>query len=165
LLRAVDDDEFDWLFRAHFASIVRTVYVIVYDRGRAEDVTQDAFAQLWRNWPTLRGYERPQEWVRRVAIRMAVRDIRRERLRPDLERRASYGVDDEVLPDPDLADAVWKLSPMQRAAVVLYYLEDRPIDEIADVLRVSDSTVKQHLFRARHRLADLLGEKVVGDVG
>lgn len=164
-MRAVDDDEFDWVFRAHFASIARTVYLIVYDRGRAEDVTQDAFAQLWRNWSTLRGYERPEAWVRRVAIRMAVRDIRRERQRPDLERRSSYGVDHEQFPDPDLADAVRKLSPMQRAAVVLHYLEDRPVDEIADVLRVSGSTVKQHLFRARHRLADLLGEKVAGDVG
>jgi RNA polymerase sigma-70 factor (ECF subfamily) len=55
---------------------------------------------------------------------------------------------------------------MQRAAVVLYYWEDRPVAEIARVLEVSESTVKQHLHRARHRLAELLeeeDEEVSGD--
>ena len=72
---------------------------------------------------------------------------------------------DDDLPDPDLASAVAALAPMQRAAVVLYYWEDRPVAEIARVLEVSESTVKQHLHRARHRLAGLLGEEVSGDVG
>ena len=53
---------------------------------------------------------------------------------------------------------------MQRAAVVLFYWEDRPVSEIAQTLEVSDSTVKQHLYRARHRLAELLGEEVSDDV-
>jgi RNA polymerase sigma-70 factor (ECF subfamily) len=53
---------------------------------------------------------------------------------------------------------------MQRAAVVLYYWEDRPIAEIAHALGVSESTVKQHLHRARRRLAQILGEEVAGDV-
>ena len=67
-------------------------------------------------------------------------------------------------PDPDVARAVAALAPMQRAAVVLYYWEDRPVAEIARVLGVSVSTVKQHLYRARHRLAEVLREEVVEDV-
>jgi RNA polymerase sigma-70 factor (ECF subfamily) len=54
---------------------------------------------------------------------------------------------------------------MQRAAVVLYYWADQPVQEIARTLAVSESTVKQHLFRARGRLAELLREEVGEDVG
>ena len=50
------------------------------------------------------------------------------------------------------------LSPRQRAAVALYYLDDRPVDEIAHLMGVSTSTVKQHLHRARAELALVLAE-------
>ena len=67
------------------------------------------------------------------------------------------------LPDVDLLEAVAALPPRQRAAVALYYLEDRPVDEIADLMEVSVSTVKQHLFQARGRLGELLMGGVVSD--
>ena len=71
----------------------------------------------------------------------------------------------EQLPDPDVARAVATLSPMQRAAVVLHYWADESVFDIARTLGVSESSVKQHLFRARARLATVLGEEVSGDVG
>jgi RNA polymerase sigma factor (sigma-70 family) len=163
-VKAAAEPEFAWLFRSHFASIARTVNLIVFDRARAEDLTQDAFEALWRNWETLAGYERPDAWVRRVAVRLAVRAAHRERLRPALERIARRPAAEQTFPDIDLADALRTLAPMQRAAVVLYYLEDRPVAEIAHLLRVSDSTVKQHLHRARKRLAEILKEEVTEDV-
>jgi RNA polymerase sigma-70 factor (ECF subfamily) len=54
---------------------------------------------------------------------------------------------------------------MQRAAVVLYYWADEPVFDIARALGVSESTIKQHLHRARQRLAAALGEEVSGGVG
>lgn len=157
------EDEFAWLFRAHFASVARTIRLIVGDGARAEEITQEAFVKLWQQWDTLAGYERPQAWARLVAVRMAVRDVRRERNRPWRERRSSIPVA-RPTPDPDLERALRTLTPMQRAAVVLHYYEDRPVAEIASALGVSESTIKQHLFRARHRLAELLVEEVTDDV-
>jgi RNA polymerase sigma factor (sigma-70 family) len=52
---------------------------------------------------------------------------------------------------------------MQRATVVLFYFEDRPVAEIADILGISDGSVKVHLHRARQRLVVLLGEEVGED--
>jgi RNA polymerase sigma-70 factor (ECF subfamily) len=156
--------EFDWWFRASYSSVARTVFVVVGDRGRAEEITQDAFVQMLRHWSSVRGYERPDAWVRRVAIRIAVKQAKRERMRGERERLAVVRADPTPLPDPDLAASVAQLSPMQRAAVVLFYWEDLSVFDIARALGVSESTVKQHLFRARARLAGLLGEEVADDV-
>jgi RNA polymerase sigma-70 factor (ECF subfamily) len=62
--------------------------------------------------------------------------------------------------DVDLANAIGELPPRQRSAVVLFYFEDRPMQEIADILGCSVSTGWVHLHRARKRLAALLGEEV-----
>ena len=98
------------------------------------------------------------------AIRMAVKQVKRERMRNERERLAVASEGPAPLPDPDLAAGVAQLSPMQRAVVVLFYWEDHSVFDIARTLEVSESTVKQHLFRARSRLAALLGEAVADDV-
>ena len=165
-MRAAHGQEYDWYFRACFAPVSRTVFLIIHDRGLAEDITQEAFYRMLRHWRTVSRYEAPEAWVRRVAIRIAVREVQRAAARPAKERLGQPVLPDPALPDPDLARAVAALTPMQRAAVVLYYWEDRPVAEIARVLEVSESTVKQHLHRARHRLAELLEEEEVsGDAG
>ncbi len=154
--------EYAWFFRAEFPGVLRTVFLILHDRGRSEDVTQEAFLQLLTQWKKVSRYDRPDAWVRRVAIRQAVRMMKRDRMRTELER-ADASAPDPDLPDVDLAHAVQALPAMQRAAVVLFYFEDRPIAEIADILDVSDGSVKVHLYRARQRLAVLLEGEVGRD--
>jgi len=155
--------EYEWLFRAAYPGVLRTAFLIVHDRGRAEEVSQEAFLQLLEHWGRVSQYERPDAWVRRVAIRMAVKQAKRDRSRVVLERSVRP-VREDPAPDIDLSRAIATLAPMQRAVVVLYYLEDRPVLEIARVLQVSESTIKQHLHRARARLAVLLDEEVTEDV-
>ncbi len=162
-MRAQVGDEYDWWFRAAYPKVARTVLLIVHDRAAAEEIAQDAFVQLYRHWSTVQGYERPDLWVRRVAIRLAVQYVMRERMRRQRERLA-VETRTEPVPLPDVARAVAGLSPMQRAAVVLYYWADESVFDIARTLEVSESSVKQHLFRARSRLARALDEEVNGDV-
>jgi RNA polymerase sigma-70 factor (sigma-E family) len=156
--------EYAWFFRTEFPSVLRTVYLILRDRGRAEDIAQDAFIQLYTHWRKVSRYERPDAWVRRIAIRMAVRQQRRDRLRTVLERKEVEPASDRPI-DFDLAAAMKDLSPTQRAVVVLYYYEDRPTAEIVEILGMSQSTVRVHLSRARRHLAELLREEVGDDVG
>ncbi len=152
------DAEFAALFRVEYPALVRTMYLVVHDRERAQDLAQDAFVQLFARWRRISQYERPDAWLRRVAIRMAVRGIRRERLRPRLERE----LDPAPMPKPidiDVLRAIQQLPTSQRAAVALFYLEDRPISEVAEILACAEVTAKVHLHRARKRLAALLGEQ------
>ncbi len=162
-------DEFCELFTAAYAQVVRTVWFIVHDQGMAEEIAQDAFTELYRHWSRLQAYDRPELWVRRVAIRRAQRLASRRARRVQLERAAVDQslrlADDGVrLPDPDLIAAIRTLPPKQRAVVVLFYLEDRPMDEVADLVGCSTSTGFVHLHQARKRLAAALGEEVDSDV-
>jgi RNA polymerase sigma-70 factor (ECF subfamily) len=144
-------------FRAEFAPVLRTIALMLRDRERAEEITQDAFIQLLRNWPKVSRYERPEAWVRRVAIRLAMRSIRRDRLWALIRL--------EVLPSAepapsrfDMSAAVRRLPGSQRAAIVLHYYEDRPVAQVATILGCSESTARVHLHRGRNRLRQLLGE-------
>ncbi len=158
--------EFESVFRSAYPSVLRTVFVILHDQGRAEEVTQDAFLRLYERWRGVAGIDRPEAWVRQVAFRLAIKQAKRNRERRVVTLVGETGAGDR-LPDVDLARAVASLPAQQRAVVALFYLEDRPVDEVAHLLEVSSSTVKQHLYRARTRLAELLAydtEGVPGDV-
>ena len=158
---AREREAYDTFFRACYLPVVRTVFLVVHDRTLAEDVAQEAFYRLLKHWRSVSRYELPEAWVRRVAIRIAVREVKRSAARAVKERQDVVEQYDD-LPDPDVVRAVRELSPMQRTTVALYYWEDRPVAEIAELLEVSDATVKQHLHRARHRLAEVLREEVSG---
>jgi RNA polymerase sigma-70 factor (ECF subfamily) len=98
--------------------------------------------------------------VRRVAIRIATRSARRELLRPALEQATDPLHASPVSRDVDLLNAIKQLPTRQRAAVALFYFEDRPLPEVADILGCSHAAAKVHVFNARRRLADLLREEV-----
>jgi DNA-directed RNA polymerase specialized sigma24 family protein len=149
--------EYTAFFRDEFPAVLRTVALMLRDQQRAEEITQDAFVQLLRDWAKVSRYERPAAWVRRVAIRLAMRSIRRDRL--------WAGVREALLPPTptppsrfDVDGAIRRLPASQRAAIVLHYYEDRPIAEVALILGCAEPTARVHLHHGRNRLRVLLGE-------
>jgi RNA polymerase sigma factor (sigma-70 family) len=153
------EDEYAAFYRAEYPQVVRTSHLIVHDRQRAEEIAQEAFIQLLTHWRKVSLYQQPGAWVRRVAIRIATRSARREGRRIALEQ----GTDVARGPaghDLDLLNAIKELPAQQRAAVALFYFEDRPLPEVADILGCSHAAAKVHVFNARRRLADLLREEV-----
>ena len=163
----VDDGpgDFRWFFTAEYPRLVRTLHGVVQDATLAEDIAQEAFIQLLNHWAKVSRYEQPGAWVRRVAIRMAVRESGRGRRRRELERSTLEAPPSARQPgtDLDLQDAIRRLPPRQRAVVVLFYFEDRPMDEVAAILDFAPATGWVHLHRARHQLAMTLGEELDHD--
>jgi RNA polymerase sigma-70 factor (ECF subfamily) len=128
--------------------------------AHAEDLLQEAYARLVPRWDAVRRYDNPEAWVRTVALRLYLSHERRSRLfhrrAPVLRSRAE--VDG---PSPDrvaVESALATLPAHQRIVVVMHYLVDLPVAEIATTLRISPGTVKSRLSRARAHLADVLGE-------
>lgn len=155
-----DEDEFASFFRAEYPGIVGELSLILGDRSRAEDVVQEAFARAFARWRRLSSYERPGAWVRRVAIRVALRVRNPKVLLVGAALDGTRTLRSDRGRDLDLARAIGKLPPAQRVAVVLHYLRDLPVAEVASALGCKEATARVHLHRARGSLARMLDEGV-----
>jgi len=139
---------------------VPLLHAYVGDRASAEDLAQEVLAIAQREWAKVSAYDRPSAWLRRVALNRASnvrRHQRRETLalgRLDHDAPATH----ESVTDDRLWAVVRQLPDQQRRAVVLHYVEDLPIAEVALVLGCSASSIKTHLGRARSAMARQLGE-------
>jgi RNA polymerase sigma-70 factor (ECF subfamily) len=157
--------EYATFYVAQFRPVARTVYLVLYDREHAEDITQDAFVQLYVHWPKVARYDAPYAWVRRIAFPIADRAAHRERQRLHLSRLSLESLAPAPAPmDIDLLRAAAALPARQRAAIALHYYEDRPVAEVADLLGCSTAAAKVMLHRARQALAARLADKELDDV-
>lgn len=157
------DDGFDAVYRTHYAEFVRVVVAITADRHVAEEVVQEAFLTAQRRWSRISEYDRPELWVRRVAINRALSWRRRlsAEARAVLRFRARPA-EPLVEPEPVVAP-IWRhvreLPRRQAAIVALVYVQDMTIEEAAEALGIATPTAKTHLQRARRRLAEKLNEE------
>lgn len=151
---------FESVFVTEYKRMVALAAAVSGRRADAEDIAAEAMQRLQLNWSRVADYERPGAWVRRATINLAL--SRRRRISAEARALVRLGGPGESVLPPSTAEhepvwaAVAKLPGKQRAAVALHYLEDRPIDEIADVLACSPSTARVHLHRGRAALRDQL---------
>lgn len=142
---------------SEYRQVLAFARVLTGSRVRAEDVTHDAFAAALESWDEI---DNPAGWVRTVVANKARSWWRRV----DAERRAVNRLGSRVVVGHELpteTEEFWglvrSLSPRQAQAIALFYLEDRPVAEIAEILDCEESTARVHLTRGRRRLAELLG--------
>jgi RNA polymerase sigma-70 factor (ECF subfamily) len=157
-----DVSQFDALFAAHYARLVRTLTLVAGDQEIAADAVQEAFVKAHLKWRKIGRYDDPVGWVRRVAINQ-IHDAHRrhERKNRALRRLASRerAVSDPVEPD-EFGRLLAALPTQQRAATALFYVDGLSIAEIAVALGIAEGSVKSHLHDARRRLKPLLeGER------
>lgn len=146
--------DFDDLYAAHYAGLTVQLYAYCGDRQEAQDVVQEAFCRALQRWKHVSTYEDPVAWVRRVAWNLATSGWRRRRTALAFLRRQRDPV--AAGPSPDrvaLVTALEALPAAHRRAMVLHYLADLPVAEIADREGVAEGTVKSWLHRGRTALA------------
>lgn len=145
-------ESFDEFWRRDHRAVLGLAAALCGDWSAAEDLTQDAFLSAQRSWDRIVS---PSAWVRRVVVNRAV--SRRRRLAREaaaLVRLAGRTEPVVLGEEPDgFWDAVRGLPARQAKVVVLYYLEDRPVADIAVLLGLAAGTVKATLSAARRNLA------------
>jgi RNA polymerase sigma-70 factor (ECF subfamily) len=147
---------FDELFAAEYERLVRSLGV-AFEPVAAADAVQEAFIQADRVWDSLRTYDDPAGWVRRVALNRLLNGERNRRRRNEILATIRPVADTDLATDLlDLRRAVAALPDRMRAAVCLHYLADLPVAEVAAALDVSAGTVKSNLHDARTRLRQYL---------
>lgn len=156
--------DFDELYHAHFRSLTIQLAAYCGDLSMAQDLAQEAFCRAFSRWSTVSRYDDPVAWIRRVAWNLATSRWRRLRTAQSFLRRQR----EEHVPGPNpdrvaLEAALSRLPAHHRRAVVLHYLADLPIAEIAAQEEVAEGTVKSWLHRARAALATHLSTNEVTD--
>lgn len=147
--------DFERFFRDEYPTIVRTLIPIVGDVRESESIAQEAFVKAMTRWNTVGRHDRPGAWVRRVAIRDAVRFVKRTP-RPDSGIERLSQPEHAPVDNEELYAALQSLSPQQCAAVALRHLAGWPTKEIAGALGCAEATVRVHLHRGLAALADRL---------
>lgn len=146
--------------------LLKTGYLIVWDLGLAEDLVQETFVKVARQWPRAEAMDHPLAYARRVLVNLAIDDQRRRSRRGDLLSRDGEPAD---AADPlatraavtvELQDALVRalatLPSRQRATLVLRYWEDLSEAEVAAVMGCSVGTVKTQIWRGLGRMRQVL---------
>lgn len=156
---------FAQLYQESYRSLVLTAYALLRDMGEAEDVTQEAFAVAYGRRARVSRTDSPEAWLRTVVVNLARRRWRRRAMLDRIMLR-EYSEDPptEVFGEHlDLHAAIRALGHEYQATVVLHYLADLPVDDVASILDVPVGTVKSRLARARAALAAQLRTEEVQD--
>ena len=151
---------FDEFVATRGPALMRTASLLTGNKAAAEDALQEALTRVAMRWPkVVRGGE-PEPYVRRVLYTVVVDEWRRRR-RLDTEpaevNDASDGVDvaSRVSNSLTLAEALRRITPRQRAVLILRYYDDLTEMQAAHVLGCSVSTVKSQTKHALMRLRAL----------
>jgi RNA polymerase sigma-70 factor (sigma-E family) len=143
----------------------RAALLLCGDHHLAEDLTQATYAKVYAAWSTVSAADSPTAYTRTVLLRtfLSHRRLRRSSERPvgELPETAGLAADE---PDPglrlDLLAALRRLSPSDRAVLVLRYWEDLSVAHTAHLLGIRESTCRARASRALARLRTHLPDLV-----
>ncbi len=163
--QAGDAQAFGRLVEAYQRPVFNLCYRMLGDPGEAEDAAQETFFKAYRALKRYDPTQRFVNWLLTIASNHCIDRLRRRRLRIvsldslppwNTPRAPESGLESQLLREEQgevLHRLLGRLSPVDRAAVVMRYWNDLSYEEIAQVLSISVSAVKSRLHRARKSLA------------
>jgi RNA polymerase sigma-70 factor (sigma-E family) len=150
-------EAFEDFYGREYLAVVGLAYALSGSRWGAEDLAQEAFMAAHRDWARIGLYDKPGAWVRRVVANLSVSSFRRRAAEAKALARVPFGhetsLPDLTEGDPEFWAAIRALPRRQAQVVALFYLEDRSVAEVAEILDVTLGTVKRHLHNGRQALA------------
>ena len=154
--------EFTLWLRENQKAFLKAAKVICFDTQNAEDVLQEALADVFKRWSKIRGHENPEAYLMRVLVSKHA-DMRRKWLRRQQEKETSWDLAENIRDLVDQTDDVTQrllvqaalktLSAAQRAVLVLIYEHGMVLREVAEVLQIPTGTAASHLARGKAAVA------------
>lgn len=150
---------FESFYKSEYNPLLGMAIALISDPNAAEDLVQEVLITAHDRWDRLSQYENPRAWLRRVLINRAT--SRRRRLGSEMRALTRLGAPDPSPPDlsaetAEVWDQVRRLPRRQQQAIVLHYVGELTVREVADVMGCSPGAVKSHLHRARGALEEPL---------
>jgi len=153
------------LFARHHVRVFRFVLRLVRDQTQAEDLISEVFLDVWRQAGRFEARSAVSTWLLAIARYKALSALRRK---PDeeLDEEAAAAIEDPG-DDPEVAvqkkdkseilrKCLAALSPEHREIIDLVYYHEKSVEEVAEIVKIPENTVKTRMFYARKRLSELL---------
>ena len=153
--------KFEELVDKYQKPVLHICYLYLCDKSLAEDAVQDTFLKVYKNLETFRHESSEKTWIMKIAMHTCY-DMNHSGWFRFMNRR----VTPDMLPEPaaspqaesggELADAVVRLPRKLREVILLYYYQGMTVNEIAEALGISHSSVSCRMKRGREKLKELL---------
>lgn len=157
-----DQVEFTVWLRENQKAFLKAAKVICFDTQNAEDVLQEALADVYKRWKKIREHENPEAYLMRVLVSKHV-DMRRKWLRKQEEKETSWDLAENIRDIVDQTEdvtqrllvqaALKSLTAIQRAVLVLMYEHGMVLREVSEVLQIPMGTAASHLARGKAAVA------------
>ena len=161
-MRRSDQVEFATWLQERQSALLRAAKVICFDTQNAEDVLQEALADVCMRWSKVKKHSNPEAYVMRVMVSKHA-DMRRKWLRRREENETSWELAEDIRQIADQSDdvtqrllvqaALKSLSAQQRAVLVLVYEHGLVLREVAQILEIPMGTAASHLARGKAAVA------------
>ncbi|PEA54176.1 RNA polymerase subunit sigma-70 [Bacillus pseudomycoides] len=167
-----DKEAFNQLLQPYIQKAYQTAYLIVDDKGLAEDAVQESLIQTYESIPRFNGEIASfKTWFHQILIHTTLKQKRKKRF-AFLQPETWFRIKDVKTPEHNyliqeesqmILNAVQQLSIKHQIVIILFYYQDLSILEISEVLNVKEGTVKSRLFKAKKKLKDHLAHTVFLD--
>ncbi len=158
---------FDAVFKEYQNMVYSIAFRFTGNRDDALEVAQESFIRIYKGLPNFRGESKLSTWIYRITVNQALMHKRSNKTfvdLPDISDDQVYfgGIANaiEILGVEDrkhfVTKAMEQLGEEDSAILMLYYIEDQSVDEIAQIMQLSQSNVKIKLFRGRNKLHENL---------
>lgn len=168
-----DEKAFEEIIRRYQRQVANVIFLTMGSRNDLEDLTQEVFLRVYKSIGTVNVELSLFSWIYRIALNLCIDELRRKKIKRMLsldtsEESASdhspmlqdsSRASDDLMADEkkeQILDALHRLTPAHRTALVLREYEDMSYKEIAETLHITEQAVKSRIFRARDELKDLL---------
>ncbi|MFC6887232.1 MULTISPECIES: SigE family RNA polymerase sigma factor [Actinomadura] len=165
-MRAGDEAEYVEYVTGALPGLRRIAHLLCHDPHRADDIVQTALTRLYVHWRRARGADDLDRYVRSILVRSFLNERRLAwvaRVRLTGAPADTPGVPAEAVPDVEtravVRAALDRVPRRQRAVLVLRFLCDLPVAEVAEILGCSEGTVKSQTAHGLARLRALLGDR------
>lgn len=173
---AGDSKEFSLLVNAHKNIVFTVALRMLKNREEAEELSQDTFIKVYKSLGKFKGNSKLSTWIYRIAYNGCL-----DRLKKNGRDKNNLAIDEIEgfeIKDVDSAlenivksekaqlvrKCIAKLSAKDAALLTLFYLEEKNLQELGQVLEMSENSVKVGLFRARSRLAKILKKNLEPEI-
>jgi RNA polymerase sigma-70 factor (ECF subfamily) len=176
--RLNDSTEFESLMRQHNRMLFRTARAILHDDADAEDVLQEAYIKAYAAMGSFRGDAKVSTWLARIVANEALQRLRKQNRRGEIvPLHTSDNFEIDQIPEGSMSKTpersaqraeirkllekrIDALPDAYRPVFVLRAVEELSVEEVAEVLRVPEATVRTRFFRARSLLRESLASEI-----